>query len=884
MKKAFKYLLAASLAAFAFASCEEIPEVNPVFTLSGDQTFTDMKATVKVTADVAAPADIEVTIALDDASTIKDVEFPATLTVKQGEKEATATVNLKSIANLTPGVESKAIFSASVNGEKLTQTVTITFTRPDLAGAWGIVGLGGNWDNDIVMTAGQDGWYKAENVEAEAGDKFKFRRDGAWAVNFGGVFAPGEFDVTQDGPDIEIGADGIYTFSLNPNAAKAKVERTGDIVVNYEFTATEFNEELKATLTVKADRAAKEELTVVIALAEGTTFPQGSLTFDNITIAQGETEGTTEVAIGRVDYGEYAAIFTATLGETALGTVTLNYTKAVPKMTIKDLKNLGAPGVKDKEFIGDFSDIYVTYVIGTNHAYLEDATGAIYYWASKLPDAVKVGMKINGVISGLVSDKQGYPMVNWADFSRLTAESVTVATAEEMPKPVKGTFASFKENFSDLVFRLVEVEDAVLENAAKWGENTVSDATDTFIAFLNFTPPSLPKGTKVSGKGLFTINWDNNHQIIKVFSANDITKTELPEKKVKVEKLWSKISTADANWMAGFGGKAGSDFNIAIDDTNVYVAEFGGTKKIWAINIARSTSDNLSATPLDDQYIKSEGFDGSIFTSCARVIKKNDGTPVLLVSNLSTGAYGWLYAYENGIDKAPVAYKLDQYSAGRRLGDTFSVYGTYEKAMLIFASHGEGTNGFVTFQLPGNANNVCGLWNRYGITLNAAFEGYWPFPGDLTHGMFGKRIAGGDGYRSQFMTIDATEQQLWDTSSAAFTATTTGLDWLANAQNFSGVAYNYITFNGKRYVIWGSNTNYSGAKATLMIKEASTDTDWKTILNTDGLFYSDVLEGTVATGWKGGLDVAAFETNDAVYIAINKANTGIAVYKMYLGY
>lgn len=381
---------------------------------------------------------------------------------------------------------------------------------------------------------------------------------------------------------------------------------------------------------------------------------------------------------------------------------------------------------------------------------------------------------------------------------------------------------------------------------------------------------------------VFTCNDSNNIRVddveLKVSEAGG--ETHVPV--VKVEKLWEKLSTTEANWMADFGGTAGTDFNIAIDDKNVYVAEFGDSKKIWAISIAESTSDLLKATAVENSTIKSEGFDGSFFLSCARVIKKNDGSPVLLVSNLSTGTTGWLYAYDNGIDAAPTIYQLDQYSAGRRLGDTFSVYGTYEKAMLIFATHAEGANGFITFQLPGNASNVCGLWNRYAISLNAAFEGYWPFPGELTRGMFGKRKAGDDGYRSQYMTIDATEQQLWDTSSAAFTATTSGLDWLPSAQNFSGVAYNYVEFNGKRYVIYGSNTVYSGASGTLMIKEAEAGTDWQTILNTDGLFFSAPLNGTVSTGWKGGMDVSAFQTDDAVYIAVNKMSTGIAVYKMYL--
>lgn len=54
---------------------------------------------------------------------------------------------------------------------------------------------------------------------------------------------------------------------------------------------------------------------------------------------------------------------------------------------------------------------------------------------------------------------------------------------------------------------------------------------------------------------------------------------------------------------------------------------------IWAIEIANP--ENVTAVA--NTTIKSEGFDGSIFLSCPRVVKKNNGDPILIVSNLSTG-------------------------------------------------------------------------------------------------------------------------------------------------------------------------------------------------------------------------------------------------------
>ena len=38
--------------------------------------------------------------------------------------------------------------------------------------------------------------------------------------------------------------------------------------------------------------------------------------------------------------------------------------------------------------------------------------------------------------------------------------------------------------------------------------------------------------------------------------------------------------------------------------------------------------------------------------------------------------------------------------------------------------------------------------------------------------------------------------------------------------------------------------------------------------------------GSVATDWKGAMDVQTFQTDDAIYIAMNKKGTGIAAFKL----
>ena len=222
MKKFAKYLLTLGIAALSFAACEEEPIVEPVkYALSGDTTFKDFKATVKVTADKAADVDVTVDIKLDATSTFtaEMLSFPATVSVAKGDTEASATVSIKNPNTLEPG-DYKAVFSAAIEGVDLAEKVTITFNKADLTGKWSVIGKinGTDWNTDFEMTAVEGGWYGIEGIEAAAGAEFKFRKDGDWAVAFGLPEAGNapldqEFEVVNvpGGPNIGIEKEGVYT-------------------------------------------------------------------------------------------------------------------------------------------------------------------------------------------------------------------------------------------------------------------------------------------------------------------------------------------------------------------------------------------------------------------------------------------------------------------------------------------------------------------------------------------------------------------------------------------------------------------------------------------------------------------------------------------------
>ena len=96
---------------------------------------------------------------------------------------------------------------------------------------WTVIGslseYGISWDGDIDMLT--DGnIHVAQGVKLAAADEFKFRQDKAWTVNLGGDFGSlgSDFAVSQDGPNVKVGADGIFDLVVNPGAGTAQVVET----------------------------------------------------------------------------------------------------------------------------------------------------------------------------------------------------------------------------------------------------------------------------------------------------------------------------------------------------------------------------------------------------------------------------------------------------------------------------------------------------------------------------------------------------------------------------------------------------------------------------------------------------------------------------------
>ena len=103
-----------------------------------------------------------------------------------------------------------------------TNEKTITISNGKV---WGLIGVNGDWDNDIDMTLTEGKWV---SPVTKINGKFKIRENHAWGNNRGGVFvAVGEpFEAVANGGDIEV-PEGNYVVTYDPEAETIVIDETG---------------------------------------------------------------------------------------------------------------------------------------------------------------------------------------------------------------------------------------------------------------------------------------------------------------------------------------------------------------------------------------------------------------------------------------------------------------------------------------------------------------------------------------------------------------------------------------------------------------------------------------------------------------------------------
>ena len=153
------------------------------------------------------------------------------LNAKLSETEATDCYIVLPPQTYTGGITIKI---NSVSGQMI-KTISSDFTlersqiraipafeyRNEVTYSWGLVGSMTAWSEDIPMEFADD-VYKLNDISLAEGDQFKFRANGDWAVNLGGVSMPtpiGTNDilpVIQDGGNFLITTTGTYDIVLDP--------------------------------------------------------------------------------------------------------------------------------------------------------------------------------------------------------------------------------------------------------------------------------------------------------------------------------------------------------------------------------------------------------------------------------------------------------------------------------------------------------------------------------------------------------------------------------------------------------------------------------------------------------------------------------------------
>ncbi|MBR4809124.1 MAG: hypothetical protein IK031_02460 [Bacteroidales bacterium] len=360
--------------------------------------------------------------------------------------------------------------------------------------------------------------------------------------------------------------------------------------------------------------------------------------------------------------------------------------------------------------------------------------------------------------------------------------------------------------------------------------------------------------------------------------------------KITVTRVWGKYSTEGAAWNEYFGGVADSDRNFTMDDDFIYVPETSTEyAKIWKISKADpSVVSQVTAPANPTGYFK---------TSAARVMdpgstKLNGGKPMLIVSNMvmvNQGPFLKLYIYNNGTDNAPSEWEMQETNLGRRLGDIFTIHGTFADGGFMFKDwdkvYGNGTilvwrTAFTYipdyYQTPRNPT-----WNT--IKDEGGRAAFYPYPGQKTP-QYGIYTGTESAY---FVSEKGSNVYTWN--AAEFTAENAG-GYYVNASDF-----NFFEFNGKRYIAYAKNAETNDGRFYILEGEASVS--WQDLLSSkrkviyqasiqqdlafnDGEYHVELEAASPRQSGNSGLGCTARVIGDEVYICVGKQNVGLSLFKM----
>ena len=357
-----------------------------------------------------------------------------------------------------------------------------------------------------------------------------------------------------------------------------------------------------------------------------------------------------------------------------------------------------------------------------------------------------------------------------------------------------------------------------------------------------------------------------------------------------IRRVWGKYSTATDSWNSYFGGAADSDRNIAMDSQYIYIPETSQTDaNIWRIDINNPESVSKAAAPANPT--------GYHKVTSARVMtpgtsKMNEGKPMLIVSNMVMTDGGdrlKLYIYDNGTDNTPSEWEMDETNLGRRLGDVFSIHGTFANGGFMFKdwnkTYGNGTilvwrTAFESVpnykQTPRNPT-----WNV--IKESGGRAAFYPYPGQATpqRGIYaGTECA-------YYVTENGNNVYTWNAS--AFNAVD------AEGYYVGAADFNFFEYKDKRYIAYVKTV--SSTDGRFYVLEGELADDWQDLLGakrnvifqadiqadiqfSDGEYHPELECDSPKSSGNSGCGCAVSIIGDEVFIAAGKQNVGLSLFKM----
>ena len=325
-----------------------------------------------------------------------------------------------------------------------------------------------------------------------------------------------------------------------------------------------------------------------------------------------------------------------------------------------------------------------------------------------------------------------------------------------------------------------------------------------------------------------------------------------------------------------FGG--GQDRNMTMDSEYVYVAQAaGGNGAIKAISIADPTqTKDVKVTT----YTPAGLDNGTHAVTCVRMLPNNDpavngGKDVLVGSNLTTGDGTEkliVYVWSNGIDADPNYFVID--SGARRLGDKFTVKGTYQSGELHFFDFNDG-NAVIRVAMTAG---VAGLW---GTPELAYATGRFAMPvagasniGECT--IHPDATFDGDGNpTAALLTTNAVNGFFTQDSGNAFVASAWGTD----PELTQTYGYNFFEHHGKDYIAYVKVAGDRNSAALNIIEDINGAADFKGTLEAQTGLFTAPVNGTGNAGHGLG-DCATAVVDGVRYIAVMGQNIGISLYKL----